>query len=378
MLLYLTSNLNFGLFDFIQEEPDRFPIKKLSGEFNLRKFVIRDMRSFNHIRFIVIDHQALNDTDEELVEGILGFRAMYDARIIYLAEGMQPGDQLLEKLYEAGVRNFITAENPEEIKREIVECISPEGMSCEKAERFKRQPAEEPKARVKRKRVKEVSDRELQWTEEYTEITSEVTLEIEAEEFRKGIMIGVAGIDGKTGATTTALNLACFLAGLGAKVSYIECDPAKELDWLDFYDVATAPIHFLTRKDPINSEDYDFNVLDMGAIYNFSGNVNALIGCDIQILTSGSKAYELRNLAKCLQELKGTSLNFIFSFAADQDRAKLRSLFKPVEAQTIYFSSYSPNLFDPMPNRMIWISIMRDYLVTKLPEEQKKKRLRVS
>ena len=90
MLLYLTSNINLGLFDFIQDET--IPIKKLSGEFNLKKFVIRDMRSFSHIKYVAIDHQALNDTDEELIEGILGFWAMYDARIVYLAEGMIPGD----------------------------------------------------------------------------------------------------------------------------------------------------------------------------------------------------------------------------------------------------------------------------------------------
>lgn len=377
MLLYLTSNLNLGLFDFIQDEA--IPIKKLSGEFNLKKFVIRDMRSFSHIRFIAIDHQALNDSEEEIVEGVLGFRAMYDARIIYLAEGMNPGEKLLEELFEADVRNFITAVDPEEIRKEILECISPEGMSYEKAERFKRQIVEEPKAKVKRKKIIN-ENMGKQFPEEHIEVNNTIKLGLDIEN-KKGTIVGVAGIDGKTGTTTSALNLACFLSRIGAKVSYIECNLNKQLSWLTFYDVAEdngsinyMGVDFHTMKAGISLTEYDFNILDLGKIFDSGRSMNAFKMSDIRIMTATSKPYEL----KPLDDIGDESLNLIFSFTSDNDRQVIRKLINPHSKHQIYYSAYSPDLFNPMPNRMIWTNIMKDYLVAIPPEEQKKKRLRVS
>jgi len=390
MLLYLTSNLNLGLFDFIQDET--IPIKKLSGEFNLKKFVIRDMRSFSHIKYVAIDHQALNDTDEELIEGILGFWAMYDARIVYLAEGMKPGDELLSKLYAAGVKNFVTAEDPEEIRKEILECISPEGMSYEKAERFKIQPIEEePRPKVKRAKPKTESmkaEKEKELEQEpldYVVVNKTTKLGLDTEQERKGIAVGVAGITGKTGTTTTALNLAYFLSRLGAKVSYVECDPTKQLNWLPYYDIAVNDesaeyngVFFHTMKVKFSLADYDFNILDLGKMLDSGQNVNAFSMSHVRIITAASKPYEVNQLIKTLEDIKDTSTNLLFSFTPDNDRKTLRQIVSKHPEHQVYFTAYSPDLFDPSPNRMIWTNIMSDYLISKPPEAIKKKRLRVS
>ncbi|WP_143159005.1 hypothetical protein [Desulfosporosinus lacus] len=389
MLLYLTSNLNLGLFDFIQDET--IPIKKLSGEFNLKKFVIRDMRSFSHIKYVAIDHQALNDTDEELIEGILGFRAMYDARIVYLAEGMKPGDELLSKLYDAGVRNFVTVEDPEEIKKEILECISPKGMSYKKAERFKIQPIEEPRAKVKRAKsqTESVKAKKEKGSEQepvdYVVVNKTTKLGLDTEKERKGIAVGVAGITGKTGTTTTALNLAYFLSSLGAKVAYVECDPTKQLNWLPYYDIAVNDesaehkgVHFHTMKVNFSLADYDFNIFDLGKMLDYEQNLNAFMVSHIRIITAASKPYELSDLNKTLEVVKDASVNLLFSFTPDNDRQTLRQIVSEHPEHQVYFTAYSPDLFDPNPNRMIWTNIMSDYLIAKPPEEIKKKRLRVS
>lgn len=54
MLLYLSSNENIEIFDFLTNEHG-IVIKKLSGTFNLKQFVTRDMRSLNHYAYFAID-----------------------------------------------------------------------------------------------------------------------------------------------------------------------------------------------------------------------------------------------------------------------------------------------------------------------------------
>ncbi|WP_018305467.1 hypothetical protein [Desulfitobacterium hafniense] len=370
MILYLASKDNLDLLDSIQQD-EVSPVKKFSGEFSLKSFIIRDMRSFSHIKYIVIDHQALNDTDEEIIEAILGFRAMYDARIIYLAVGMKPGERLLENLYEAGVRNFITAENHEMMMQEIIQSISPNGMPIQKIERFKPRPAEEVAKKTKQKKLKAEPDKptakkDILPVSKVKVADNKVKSDLENEE-RKGVTIGVAGIAEETGTTINALNLACFLADLGARVSYIECDPEKSLDWLVRHNVNInvqpikhKGIHFFTIQDKVNLLDYDFNVLDLGQIFKTTQNTKAFNGSNVRLLTVDYRAYELEDLTKLLERLEKSDLMFLYT--SEEDQETIAEMVKDF-SHSLYFSEGSPlELFNPKPNRMIWADIMRDYL----------------
>jgi hypothetical protein len=86
MLLYISSNQNIGIFDFLIKEKG-FIIKKLSGEFYLNKFVVHDMRNLTHYSYIAIDLKSLKDTSKEIIEALRAFKIMYDSRIIVFAEG---------------------------------------------------------------------------------------------------------------------------------------------------------------------------------------------------------------------------------------------------------------------------------------------------
>ena len=371
MILYMASKDNTELLDFIRQD-DANSVKKLVGEFSLKNFIIRDMRSFSHIRFFVIDHQALNDTDEEIIEAVLGFRAMYDARIIYLAVGMKPGETLLENLYEAGVRNFITASDHEMMIQEIMESISPNGMPIQKIERFKPRPAVEAAKKTKQKKLKAESDKPTAKKDQLPvskvkAAGNKIKSDLENEE-RKGVTIGAAGIAEETGTTINALNLACFLADLGARVSYIECDPEKSLDWLGHHNVNInvqpikhKGIHFFTIQDKVNLLDYDFNVLDLGQIFKTTQNTKAFNGSNVRLLTIDYRAYELEDLNKMLERLEKSDLMFLY--ASEEDQETIGDTVKNFSHST-YFSegSPSPELFNPKPNRMIWADIMRDYL----------------
>jgi hypothetical protein len=117
MLLYLSSNQNIGIFDSVAKEQGIL-VKKLSGEFHFKSFVIRDMRSLNHYEYVAIDLKAIKDT-EEFIEAIIAFKSMYDSRIIIYSEGLKQGNVLLNKLVDIEVYNLITSTKIETINQEI-------------------------------------------------------------------------------------------------------------------------------------------------------------------------------------------------------------------------------------------------------------------
>lgn len=129
MLLYLTSNENLGLFDFLTEELGML-VKKLSGEFSLNKFVVHDMRNLSHFSYIVIDLEAIKDDSDKIVEAINAFKALYDSRIIIFGE--KADTNLLNSIIEeTETYNIIIAKNIEKIKEEILICVSNQGMNKE-------------------------------------------------------------------------------------------------------------------------------------------------------------------------------------------------------------------------------------------------------
>ena len=110
MILYLTSQQHTNLLDFLTEQTDALPIKKMTGNFMLKQFVIYDMRNFSHCTELVLDRDAFGDDDIHFAEAIEEFLTMYNARITVICEGLQESAPLCHDLLEAGVGNIVTAE----------------------------------------------------------------------------------------------------------------------------------------------------------------------------------------------------------------------------------------------------------------------------
>lgn len=119
MILYLTSQQHTNLLDFLTEQGDILPVKKMTGNFMLKQFVVYDMRNFSHCTELVLDHIAFGDEDTIFVEAISEFLTMYQARIKVICEGLQ----------EAGVGNIVTATAIEDIQKEIQQSLSIQGMT---------------------------------------------------------------------------------------------------------------------------------------------------------------------------------------------------------------------------------------------------------
>ncbi|KGM93985.1 hypothetical protein Z968_12280 [Clostridium novyi A str. 4552] len=336
MLLYLSSNENIEIFDFLSKEKGMV-IKKLSGEFYLKKFVIHDMRNLSHYAYFVIDLKALKDTENEIIEAIIAFKTMYDSRIIIFAEGMDRQDEIISKLIEEKIYNIVISKEIPEIKNEILKCISDEGRI------------------------------EDEWIEQ-NDINQYLKESFKNQYVfkHKNIKIAVAGVSSRVGTTTTAFNIARFLFEIGAKVSYTEANSNEHLKeiaaYYEFLKVENyykyRGIEYYPNKQFPNG--YNFNVFDLGNLNK--GSAAIFKSCDIKVLCSGSKPYELIDTYESTKFIQEDNYNILLSSISNEDNLKIRKSFDNVKAN-IYFGTYSPSLFDGKSNENIYRDIVKDYIV---------------
>ena len=123
MLLYLSSNENEGIFDFLQDDHGII-VKKLSGNFMLKQFVIYDMRSLDHYQFVAIDIKALKDTNDEILEAIIAFKKMFSSRLVIYVDDVHFHSELIHDLVEQGIYNIVTGETVEVLQKNIQKSIS--------------------------------------------------------------------------------------------------------------------------------------------------------------------------------------------------------------------------------------------------------------
>lgn len=334
MLLYLTSNDHINLLDFLNDEHGII-IKKLSGTFSLRQFVLGDLRSLNHFQYMVIDLNAIKDSNSDILEAVNAYKKMFTSRLIFYIEDMKAHRDLVHELIENGVFNIVTATDVEAIKAEILKSISDLGTS-------------------KRDLILKLNPNDASFN-----------TTIHAYEFsKKEIKIAVTGVQHRVGTTTMAINLANYLSNIGAKVCYVEANEHDHLSKLPaFYLGMTFKddvilyngVKYLSLHSECHDE-FDFIIYDMGVINN------KIIGairnnCDTTVLCATGKPYEMNDIEKYKNLLDSTLLNTIFSFVAESDQHKYLKLHKD-----IHFSNYTPNYYDGEANEIIWSTVIKAFI----------------
>ena len=334
MLFYMTSKQNSEIFDFLEKEHDVM-VKKFVGEFHLKEFIIRDMRNFDHYSYMAIDLESLRDTENEILEAIIGYRTMYDSRIIILDIGRK-NDELLIKLHDEGINDFISTNTIEDITKEILYSI---------------------KARDIDTKMELIND-------EDTKSKASTQCQFNC----SGLKISVAGVARRVGTTACAFNLAQFLSSNGAKVSYLEANQNDHLASIlpnyreireDDNSENSKKIKFYSTKEKFNFSNFNFNILDIGTLSQ--KYLEVFKKSDIKILCATSKPYELNSLKSGLELVKDIETNCIFSFTSYRSRKDIREIVGNKDKK-IYFSNYSPDLFNGIANKAIWISIISDYI----------------
>lgn len=343
MILYLCSNQNINLFDFLEKERG-IPIKKMSGLFRLKQFVIHDVRNLSQFEFFLIDLKALKDAENEIVEAATAFSAMYNARIILFAEGLDGSSPLISKLIDLGFYNIITSTDYEDIKEEMLECISPDGKDMRSAIRSKYFPHEEI-------RQKDKADFAF---------------------LCRDVKIAVVGAAHKVGTTTTAFNLVNFLVNSGADAAYVEANTNGHLSTLPTYykemTVSETHVEYNGVKYYFRGhfpEENNFIVIDFGTFAQCS--MKTLKQCELLILCGTTKPYEFAFVRAALAELCDMPLFLLLSYTPKKVQSEICNMLKNKNVQ-LYFTGYSPDLFDGKANAAIYAEIVKEYTHVKAIE----------
>jgi len=246
MLLYLTSNDHINLLDFLNDEHGII-IKKLSGTFSLKQFVLGDLRSLNHFQFMVIDLNAIKDSNSDIMEAINAYKKMFASRLIFYIEDIEVHHDLALKLIDNGIFNIVTATDIEALRAAFFKAISDLGIS-------------------KRNMMLKLAPDEFA-----------LNSSVDSYEFsKKEIKIAVTGVQHRVGTTTMAINLANYLSNIGAKVCYVEANEHDHLSKLPaFYQGMTVKedvilynrVKYLSLHSECHDE-FDFIIYDMGVIEN--------------------------------------------------------------------------------------------------------------
>ena len=266
MILYLSSQQHTNLLDFLAEQEDALPVKKMTGNFMLKQFVLYDMRNFSHCTELVLDRIAFGDEDRDFAQAIEEFLTMYNARITVICEGLKESDPLCRALLDAGVGNIVSNTEIRGMQEEIRQSLSGKGM-------MRYAPRERKNSKVQAAHYHFMVD---------------------------GIRIAMISSQSRIGTTTAALGFTAWLGSAGASVAYVEKNDNGIISYLaDAYEMdeeaggyrlenmwygtqaPEAGFHFLI-------EDYGTGRLETDA--------------DILLFVCGTKPYEIAHTMKLLAQ----------------------------------------------------------------------------
>lgn len=328
MILYMTTQDHTNLLDFYIEREGTLPVKKMTGSFILKQFIIYDMRNFSHCTELILDREAFRDSDDAFVEAIEEFLTMYQARVTVIAEGLGQEEELFIKLLEAGVGNIITEREIERQQEEIEGCLSSQGLR---------------KYRIREK--------------------IEIYHEGENYDFScSRVQIAVVGSQGRIGTTTVALGLANWLTEVGGCSCYVEANESGHMECL-VVDYEMMPkdegfvmdeVGYYKRQPP---QDYPFIVTDWGTREPEETP-------DILLLICGIKPYELLNTLPLLERYEEQCAIVLFPFVKQEHRRAYEESFS-TDNHRVLFMEYQPDCFDGVVNGSIFKTIVKNYITEK-------------
>ncbi|HEY5557806.1 hypothetical protein [Acetobacterium sp.] len=281
MLIYLTSDKNKRVFDG-QTQENGIPIRPFIGEFTLLDFVSNDLSKFvDSCRFLAVDLDCLLDVPEGLYEAIESIRMWFELRLIIFAREISP--EIKQGLLDRNIYNIVTGD-PNEWENLINSVFSEGGITYQDHINntvLGEAPIE--KERSIAEEVKIVTQPKI------------IVRQVPIKKKDRVANIMVAGSQNRTGTTTTAIQIANYLANQGKLVAYVEANEhnhlksiieahrmTKEEDSMGEW-WQTQGVDYLL-SDGVSSNDYDYIIFDLGVLNEdviepFSqGNIKIICG----------------------------------------------------------------------------------------------------
>ena len=266
MILYLSSQQHTNLLDFLAEQEDALPVKKMTGNFMLKQFVVYDMRNFSHCTELVLDRIAFGDEDRDFAQAIEEFLTMYNTRITVICEGLKENNPLFGALLSAGVGNIVTNVEIRGMQEEIRQSLSSQGMT-------KYHPKERKQPKAQGEHYRFMAD---------------------------GVRIALVSSQSRIGTTTTALGFTSWLGSVGASVAYVERNDSGIISYLsDAYEMDEEAGGNRLEKMWYGTQPPDAGFHFLIEDY---GTGRPEVDTDILLLVCGTKPYEIVHTMKLLEK----------------------------------------------------------------------------
>lgn len=338
----------------IISETDEVCVGREVGEdLYFKKRIKENIVNFECVDILIIDMTAVADTDEQVMQGIESLRMIdYKTRCIILAPDKKEGDSFLRECFYAGIYDIITTDEYLEMSTRLAECIT-QGMRYKDALRYR----------------------------DFVEEEKTKTVAIQK------VLVGVAGTDDRAGCTHNSIILANFLRAQGQMVAVLEMTSRKALNSVcEAWHAKVFPEGYFTLKGvdyypdcgrervtAISGKLYNFLILDFGN-YNTTDKI-MYNKCDVHIMISGTKPWELGSLWEIFKEqdedvLKQYHFYFMITKSVKLQKEIIEEM-KPLE--NVYFPEYVEDPFgcDSLPEGQ---EIFKEYLNNADTEKETKKK----
>ncbi len=139
MLNYIATEATSGLIQKICEKQNILILYKTSEITNISTYLKETKVNFNLIKYFIIEIDCLDNLEKEIIDSIYSFSRLHPKiRIIVLAQGIPNQSNLLNSLYSHGIYNIINSTDKLEIEKQLIKCLSKEGISKEEAKIFEK------------------------------------------------------------------------------------------------------------------------------------------------------------------------------------------------------------------------------------------------
>lgn len=381
-MIYIASNAcNELINSACKENEEIIERAENSNEFELKKFIDKNVTQLSYIDKFVLDLEACCDLDDEIEQALQDVKILHEnIRFIIIAGNRQPGDELLTKIFNMGIHDIICTPDYVEVKQELKLCLN-QGKSFKEALIFK--TAKKEKIVVKNE-IKQVVNK---------------------------VMIGIAGSQERIGVTNSSIVLANYLRKKGFTVALAEysaksmrllskqneiLNTNEEKEVEEMYKTDFEKIRILYNEELFESTYFSMNGIDyypkcddnllsqvIGKSYNFIiidfGSFEecdriTYSKCAERIMISGASAWELAEV-NSIFPLASESIkliNFCFNFVHENLHEDVREGMEG--AGPVYFLK---TMTDPFNG---WDfsgadEIFEKYMPVIIEEEKKKKGL---
>lgn len=323
VVLYLTSKIHMNILDFLKEK-EELVVQKYVGEFDLKDFFSKSIQRLGHVQAIVVDRTCLIDTEETIIDAIQAFKPLSKIKIVFYCPNEE--QSLVRELIGLGIYNIITENEVDKLKQEIEMCL--------------------------------LEDMTEKYIKDKFDIAHDVKEDTVIDFNGKQITIGIVGSQHRVGTTTVAMQFACYLSSIEAKVSYVEANDSGHMKLIaEHYEMEKNGEGYIYKDvafEPLNSKnetEFECVVYDLGVLND--KNKVGFENCTIRVLCASSRPHEIsffEESKKCLE-----SIDYNMLLSCDTTYSGLN----------IYRWTMCEYILCEESNENIFIEIIKNYLGVK-------------